>query len=991
MAIRSVNNILIQGKGTVGSGARGGEAFGGFITSFNLDVSKTDTPSSLSITIDSESGKYQSGIFDLPSYLTPYRITIRGLSSMLMYLTGVSEDQSATNGRLTLDFVDGSHCLDRIYIGLLGTHDYSDDSRQETVLTAEIPVACEGCTQDNFDTTSIIDVKPSIDVFGNPINVGDPIADNFGNLVVRGFFLKDQKIYKSKNKVLTNGNLVSDGGVIILGDEDYGDSDCSLKNVTYSFNQLKDAIEKNSGIKINIKTLASDRANLEKYRKDYQGTLREVLNSWCSDFGVSFSYDIFQSTPTISEIDLNNPKSPKEIRDIKSLAQSMRSTDPNQPIVEAIQHSKDNSSTEKTFFVSRVKKDFEFKDLESEIFYETFSNNININDIFGLARTNTLTDLALSSPKMNGRTVAQFLISCSLAKYNKDLWTIYNMTIGNYSTIGMNISYMIDRSSSLREQLLSSFGSELYLSVANTFDSSGANNFLMAVGLHSEEVEAKNYEWEKSIAETFIGKYFANNIGVDDPDPICPDIDFPFKLEVSRQLSPDTSTVMFSPIGTAQQQFAGANGGSSEGVFKFPFNDILRYPIPLNKFYFNPNGSPYVNILERSDSKYMLQYGGIPVDEEYFNLGFEKIDPTTGRSTGESLLDPFLPKKIRIDQTAAGFTLKSRFANTPDTIKTVIEQNEEFKLIPYLILAPDERSISKNLRISGLVNSQNFADEGTRLQNQVQNQSSYSPPCDTSSFLCSKQQSLAEFVCKDRCIEETANSRPSNSTAFYKIFRASQEAFPEGTFSLPSAVAGVTNAFERLSLGFQIFFQPINDTFRTLGVTLPLGVHPLNCSYAGNYIERISRTELKPKVVDIINDFKNNTVGNFSKVNVVDVDSTDMTNYLRRDSSAPQGILNLWIPGDGNFQTHEEYYNFIKKLNVSKQNLPQETLDLTIAGIYYGALDTYIFNRPDILSKFNISVGEDGLTTSVSFESRPAELPSPDLFSKHVGPRLSRK
>ena len=49
MAIRSVSNIRISGKGTSGEA---GKAFGGFITNFNFDLGYSESPSSMSVTID---------------------------------------------------------------------------------------------------------------------------------------------------------------------------------------------------------------------------------------------------------------------------------------------------------------------------------------------------------------------------------------------------------------------------------------------------------------------------------------------------------------------------------------------------------------------------------------------------------------------------------------------------------------------------------------------------------------------------------------------------------------------------------------------------------------------------------------------------------------------------------------------------------------------------------------------------------------------------
>jgi hypothetical protein len=83
--------------------------------------------------------------------------------------------------------------------------------------------------------------------------------------------------------------------------------------ITVKGNSLKD------------RTLGSD--GYSSYRRNYSGSLREVLNSWCSDFGYSFTWDIFSSSPQIIGIDLTKTVGGSKIDDIKELVDSIKIDD----------------------------------------------------------------------------------------------------------------------------------------------------------------------------------------------------------------------------------------------------------------------------------------------------------------------------------------------------------------------------------------------------------------------------------------------------------------------------------------------------------------------------------------------------------------------------------------------------------------------------------------------------------------------------------------
>lgn len=993
MAIRFLPNIKVAGRGTSGNS---GEAFGAFITSFQFDIGYGNEKSTLSMTLENESGSYPD-LSGYKSYLDSYRISVDRVATMYMYLVAEEESISATRSTLTLSFVDGSHILDRIYIGLLGEHDYSDAAREKTTLEAEIPIICEGCTPNTFLDKIKVTVTPTgYKYAGKAINDID-----FANLVTRGVANPDElPVYKSKNLVLPNKNsIVKEGGIIILGDEGFGASDCSIKTSDYSFTQLQSVLNSlNPAISTDIKISAStagQRAinkDLNRFRRGYTGTLRNVLKNWCSDFGVSFVYDCFSNTPNVKQIDLGNNKLSSKISKIKNVAKNIKSTSASEAVVEGITSSSTLEGTSKKFIASKFVNEETYKSHNSTIYFQTLYGGIRIQDI-GYASY--------------GRTEQEFLISCALAKYNRELRTIYNLGLALQGFMGiprygilraLGFLPQVEIPHLLKQQVLNSFGRSDYMQVAKVFDPTGTNNFLMAVGLYSEDLDNQEYEYEKRVAETFIGQHFATNLQEGGIPPICPSMEQPNKVKLEGELDPKVQKVLAA---TANTTFEGPGGSSQEGNYNFPFANILRAPIPYNKFFYDPSGNPpFVNIFSRRNAAYYP-----PVD--VFNSFFETYNPmavggganSMGEpqgNTGKSLLQFLLPKYVDLNNTAAGFTLKSRFPW--NFIGQTITTNLGLKLEPKLFLAPNAAVIGNYVRVSPLQYALNPVDEG--YMKDVEKEQPKEEECSTSSFICEKQKSLVSAICRDRCVNDINNALPTSvnleatdnsGKPYYQMFGAKKDKWPEGIFDLSQAQNDPeSNMFEnKQSYGFQIFFTHPQFGLRRADVVFPLSVGPKNSSYGANYIEKAEREIFLPKLQDIKNSFTSMSVGNVSRVEVDVIDSSAQMNYLTYDPTLNAGKLNLWIPGDGNFKSHQDYFNFLQWLN-GQEVLPQEQLSITVAGVVLGSLQPYL-KLSEGLQQYNISIGGEGFTTKLNFQTRPTVLPSKDMMSTFVGPRIIRK
>lgn len=240
MAIHTVEQIQINGSN---------KAFGGYIYSVRYNISYGESPSTLQLSLISEDGKYDinSSILN-NTYCAPYHISIGSQISLDMYLDTIDITISPAGNILNLGFSDTSRILDIINVGLYKRHG--------------------------------INSKPNLIIVGKEIN---PCADDpYGNPPPNTFFDPCHPCLKSQGQN-TQANYV----------------DCVEKakyeilDVKYNFSDLI--------AKIPIKIRGGTNPN-PKYLTQHTGTLREVLNAWCQDFGWFF----YWSNGTIVFKDLRN-------------------------------------------------------------------------------------------------------------------------------------------------------------------------------------------------------------------------------------------------------------------------------------------------------------------------------------------------------------------------------------------------------------------------------------------------------------------------------------------------------------------------------------------------------------------------------------------------------------------------------------------------------------------------------------------------------------
>lgn len=241
---------------------------------YSIDLSGGgSSPASLSVSFLTDSSIYN------PSSQIEYAVSIGNFYNFIGYITTVSTRESANGNTTEITLVDTSIKLDKIFVGLKGKHGP--------------PQAFLGSSANyKKQLPNQIDVyKVSPTVTSNTLNTNKlsnlSIFETQGNFPPENFiFLGDaidpcRDILENQIDPCDPCSSSIEGAVQSLLDCERNRS-FQILDVDYTFPDLIRAAQA-KGITFN--NLFS---HLVNYRAQYTGTLREVLSSWCQDFGYTF-------------------------------------------------------------------------------------------------------------------------------------------------------------------------------------------------------------------------------------------------------------------------------------------------------------------------------------------------------------------------------------------------------------------------------------------------------------------------------------------------------------------------------------------------------------------------------------------------------------------------------------------------------------------------------------------------------------------------------
>lgn len=281
-----------------------------------------------------------------------YEIELGSKKYKPMFLSSYEISSSSDSKVLKVNFVDYSIILDKIQIAIFKKQDYKTAFKRTFSTSPRVDALCPGCSleddtfyhvtvnQDLNKTRMVNNVEAGF-YFYNHAHAGGfdlfapddasqtknllaglkakgKTAKFFPNtikkLIPEGFHDYSLRHYMSgatfdewnsaeqggvaKNSPQNPGRFDINGGTLVVGVEEFNQSVCgSAANVSYNFTELICSLAK-SGLnfsKINsldhlssVNYVAKAIDKNKHYRKNYSGTLREVLNNWCADFALDY-------------------------------------------------------------------------------------------------------------------------------------------------------------------------------------------------------------------------------------------------------------------------------------------------------------------------------------------------------------------------------------------------------------------------------------------------------------------------------------------------------------------------------------------------------------------------------------------------------------------------------------------------------------------------------------------------------------------------------
>lgn len=221
--------------------------FGGVIYGLNFQNNFSSSPSKLTLDIVSENGNYTISEGNLNQN---YSVTF-GSFQFNGILWAFEKKYTAGERTLQLEIIDKSVILDRYYV-LLWKRGMFGGAGQTT-------------KRKTFDFSDQRVLVPYIDKTGWSPRI------RFKEVTL-GSHTVERTSLKGGGR---------SGNVIVVGTEQFRDSECDIPTTDYNFSELRGLLP----VSVNM----SDKN--PNYRTTHEGTVRSVLQAWASDFGYDFYWD----------------------------------------------------------------------------------------------------------------------------------------------------------------------------------------------------------------------------------------------------------------------------------------------------------------------------------------------------------------------------------------------------------------------------------------------------------------------------------------------------------------------------------------------------------------------------------------------------------------------------------------------------------------------------------------------------------------------------
>lgn len=561
----------------------------GYVYSLNYKNNFDESPSELSLQLVNEAGQYNPLPKLLPGQSVDATISIGSDINFLGELNYWEVSEEVNRRILELRFIDKSVRLDRIQVSLFKRNEGRDGVKFTRV---------KKIIQNN-----IIPVLK-----GNQIDQGTFYSFQYQNQPI------NVEITRELRQLNTANYDIDKGGEIIVGEEQYIENTCSIPNVLYNFRDLL-------GLCSDLVYISSLNGVNDSYYNSYTGTLREVLQNWCADFGLTFYWSTILNKAVIRDA-----KIPYSIPDENTFNQG------------SIIKKNFGESREGTFAQYGVawyeKEGSEGRRVEisSTKYFPTYYYPFTLSYIYYQGNifdtegnsTNAGADL---------RTQTEFITSALMSYYYPSfrkyyLW--YTLGILSGGNLGKGAVPLGIRAiqeitgTNIVDTLINTFNDNdgtqtLGLYVAQKKKTFTAAQLKFYIGYYDPTIEQNYQEYETNIVTNYIGKFYKGPSLNYDSNTVC-DKNFFYKYEMTE-----------TPGGQTYSYYKGNPP---------PFAQFVRQSSQLSKM---DNGQD-TNIQKGAQYNVMERAGGGPshsVDEFMQQLGLYQNE--------NNFLDQYLPQQRKID------------------------------------------------------------------------------------------------------------------------------------------------------------------------------------------------------------------------------------------------------------------------------------------------------------------------------------------------------
>jgi len=1042
MAIRPIENITVNG-GAVG------EAFGCKIYQMSLTIGHDKNPTSLSLNIVKEDGIYPD--FADSGYLgyTHYNVINLDGVSYYMYMIKASSRKSAESKTFTLEFVDGSHILDRVFVGMVNKHTTHPANMSTGTAKFNVPVCCPDCH-------------------------GDP----FANIQTTGKEIWAVRQVSFSNWVPIGNNV--DGGFIFVGEEEYTETDCDIGKYSYNLPQLVYAA-KQIGVNLDF----PNPAYYKHVRRQHTGSLRSVLQSWCAEVNYTFVWESTNLNSRVYFWDLGrNTGYNTQINNISNIAKDkgLLTRGGETPVVLDLSESTSLRETSKNYQVTFYQADNKTANHKREVNYLQHFAGLYIDDIVHSAemgKSRSKYDHPLSNRNnfteelQNTYDYAEFCTSMALSKVNKYAADIYNAMRGYYGYLGYEQWIEIPDG-------VSTIGGKAYKDLKKLllgYNSSGSNSASKLLTEYWKNIfrlpdDIRDYglvepsisnggivtswfevvmaltppkyfqeglarpatkQYESKIASSFAGQYFYNYARPKEGRTCTKSLTYDIKVDYDPK-----PELIYSPIN--QNDAWNINRVNKEA----PWYDLIGPRYGMQTFLwpqpaFNGTRSVWtktpIRVVKRKAS-----FGDKTRQDVYSGEGFltpkgSPMSELTKSSCGVDIFEQFKPMIISMNsalasgkKTTLNKWIKSIFDNLRSRIRNPHSQYcsddpfNGYKLD--LVIVPKPFLVSKFMHVNPVMSVNN---DGTYNLNTWQYGNEEEPtyinnipkeePEDCTDVCDLQKGWITDSACDcDPSIYSGPGDLSAQTIEFQnELFLPQKNAHAHGLYT--NVTYNTTLSFVRNNPWTNFIPHGVRSADTSLNIALPVGTFrprtskylpavpnssPIQTAatfgqtewYRVNFKETISITYKIPKETSVKNNFyETDSQGNVTslpynvaKINVQEKDVSSQLDIIDGNCGGSSQLINMYVPDVG-FVDLETYHNLYSNLLNTGSEWPRKTVSVTIAGLNLGTLYDYA-NVIDGLESWTISMSTDGYQTQASWANKPKTYPSAEMHMKAVQPEI---